>query len=89
MKLYSLVPNFYIYVSGSDLYSRSYLESLFFLYCVRKLLAQPQELREGQGTAPMQWLASVHCPPLELVVHGDCRLASTAMYIPLNYCNAW
>ncbi len=35
-----------------------------FLYCGRELSAQPQERREGQGTAPQQWLAAVPWPPL-------------------------
>jgi hypothetical protein len=35
-----------------------------FLYCARELLAQPQERREGQGTAAKQCLAAVPCPPL-------------------------
>ncbi len=66
MKLNGLYPNFYIHVSGSDLYiPTSILSGIsIFLYCVRELSAQPQEQREGQGTAAIQWLAAVPCPPL-------------------------
>ncbi len=42
----------------------SNLESPFFLYCVRELLAWPQMSGEGQGTAAKQWLSAVPCPPL-------------------------
>jgi hypothetical protein len=45
----------------SDLYiPRTGLIAInIFLFCVRKLLAQPQERREGQGTAAKQGLAAV------------------------------
>jgi hypothetical protein len=46
--------DFYIHVSGSDLYTVLPRLVLFgisiFLYCVKELSAQPQERREGQGT---------------------------------------
>ncbi len=47
-------------------HDRSNLESPFFLYCVRELLAQPNEQMsgEGQGTAAKQWLVAVPCPTL-------------------------
>jgi hypothetical protein len=53
MKLHSVVPNFYIHVSGSHLYiPTSVLSGIsVFLYCVLELSAQPKERREGQGTA--------------------------------------
>ncbi len=35
-----------------------------FMCCIRELSAQPQERREGQGTAAKHWLAAVPCPPL-------------------------
>ncbi len=35
-----------------------------FLYFVREFSAQPQERREGQGTASKQQLVAVPCPPL-------------------------
>ncbi len=61
-----LVPNVYIHVSGRDLYipTIGLIWTLYFLYCVRQLLAQPQERREGQGTAAKHRLAAVPCPPL-------------------------
>ncbi len=56
MKLSDLVPNYY---------DQSYLESVFFLQCVKELSAQPQERIEGQGTvAKLPRLAAVPCPAL-------------------------
>ncbi len=55
MKLRPLVPNFYIHVSRSDLYipTIGLIWNLCFLVlCERELWAQPQEQREGQGSAP-------------------------------------
>jgi hypothetical protein len=69
------VPDFYIHVSGSNLYISTIglIWNLYFLYCVRELSAQPQEQREGQGTAAKQWLVAVPClpsaPVVELRVH--------------------
>ncbi len=57
MKLCSLIPNFYIHVSGRALYIPMLgliFGIIIFLYCVRELLAQLQEQREGQGTAAKQ-----------------------------------
>ncbi len=66
MKLRGLIPYFYIHVTGIDLYipTIGLIWNLYFLYCVRELSAQPQERREGQGTAAKQRLAAVPCPPL-------------------------
>jgi hypothetical protein len=67
MKLRGLTPNFYIHVSGRNLYITTIgliWNLYFFLYCVRELSAQLQERREGQGTAAKQWLVAVPCPPL-------------------------
>ncbi len=61
----SLVPNFYIHVSWWDLNIPTIGISIF-LYCKRKLSAQPQEHREGQGTAAKLGLAAVPCPPSAL-----------------------
>ncbi len=65
MKLRSLVPNFYIHVSGNNLYiphSWSYFEISIILHCMRELSAQPQEQREGQGTSAKQRLAASSLP---------------------------
>jgi hypothetical protein len=64
MKLCGLTPNFYIHVNRSVLFIPTivFFEISIFLYCVRELLAQPQERREGQGTAAKQWLAAVPFP---------------------------
>ncbi len=66
MKMRCLVPSFYIHVYGSDLYipTTGLIWNLYFLYCVRELLAQPREQREGQGTAVKQLVVAVSCPAL-------------------------
>ncbi len=66
MKLRGLVPSFYIHVSESNLYipTMGLTWNLYFLYCVREFLAQPQEQREGPGTSTKQLLAEAPCPPL-------------------------
>jgi hypothetical protein len=66
MKLRSLVPNFYIHVSWSDLYNLTMglIGNLYFPVCKRELLAQLQEWKEGQGTGAKHWMAAVPCPPL-------------------------
>jgi hypothetical protein len=61
-KLRGLVPNFYIHVAGRDLCIPTngvLFGTSIFLYCLRELSAQPQERREGQGTAAKQWLVAV------------------------------
>ncbi len=65
VKLCGLVSIFYIHVSGM-IYIFPWLVFFgisIFLYCVQELSAQPQERREGQGTAT-SWLAAVPCPLL-------------------------
>jgi hypothetical protein len=45
-----------MYLGGIYILPRSVLLGIsIFLYCMRELLAQPQEQREGQGTAAKQW----------------------------------
>jgi hypothetical protein len=66
MKLQDLVPNFYIHVSGSDLYIPK-ICLIWSLYCPllhEITLGSTQEQIEGQGTAAKQWLAAIPCPPL-------------------------
>jgi hypothetical protein len=70
MKQLNLVLNFYIHVSGSVLYIPTIdLMWNLFLYFVREFSAQPQERKEGQGTAAKQQLAAVPAllpPPPQL-----------------------
>ncbi len=67
-KLRGLIPNFYIHVYESYLYipMMGLIWNLYFpvLYCVRELSTQPQERREGQGTAANHRLAAVPCAAL-------------------------
>jgi len=66
MKLRGLVLNFYIHVSRSDLFITKIGQFgiSFFFYCMRELSTQPQEGREGQGTATKQGLAWQPFPAL-------------------------
>jgi hypothetical protein len=55
----------FMYLGAIYIFPRLVLFGIFvFLYCVRELLAQLQEQREGQGTAAKKWLVEVSCPPL-------------------------
>jgi hypothetical protein len=55
----------FLYLAAIYIFPRLVLfGNSIFLYCVRELLAHPEERREGQGTAANQWLAAVPCPPL-------------------------
>ncbi len=55
MKLHGLVPNFYLDISGSNLYIPmiGLISYIYFpvQYCMRELSAQPQYRREGQGSS--------------------------------------
>jgi hypothetical protein len=63
-----------MYLGALYIFPRSVLFGIsIFLYCVREISAQPQERREGQGTAARQWLAAVPAlssvPAVEQRVH--------------------
>ncbi len=53
-------------VGSSSLPSSPLLQLIreFTLMTNKQILAQPQERREGQGTATKQWLVTIPCPPL-------------------------
>ncbi len=63
----------FMYLGAINVFLSSALYGIsIFLYCVRELLAQLQERREGQGTATKQRLAAVPCtspPTVEPSVH--------------------
>jgi len=69
MKIHGLVPYFYHDISGSNLYIPmiGLIWYLYFLeqYCIRELLAQQQELREGRELPPSSgWWQFPACPPI-------------------------
>jgi hypothetical protein len=66
MKLQGVIPNFYIHVSGSNLYipKIGLIGISIFLYCMKEHWPQQLEGMEGQGTDAKQILAAVPCPSL-------------------------
>ncbi len=55
----------FMFLGAINIFPRYVLFGIsFFLYCMRERSAQPQERREGQGTATKQGLGAIPCPLL-------------------------